>query len=125
MPAIERNDAIPSFTIPGITHKTLAGPQHGIRGYEVWEQWIEPHQATPVHRHDCQEVIVIYSGRAEVFLDGERFECGPDSTIRVPANAVHQVNNISDEVMHLIATLGMSPVVAQAATGEVMHLPWQ
>jgi mannose-6-phosphate isomerase-like protein (cupin superfamily) len=125
MSAIEANTAIPSFTIPGITHKTLAGPQHGITGYEVWEQWIEPHQATPVHRHTCQEVIVVFSGRAEVIVNGQRFECGPNSTIRVPADAVHQVNNISGEVMHLVATLGMSPVVARDADGKVMQLPWQ
>lgn len=125
MSLIESNDVIPSVTIPGITHKTLAGPQHAVGGFEVWEQWIEPGQQTPVHRHDCQEVIVVFTGRAEIIVDSERFECGPHSTIRVPANAIHQVNNISTEVMHLVATLGMSPVVGQTAQGEVMHLPWQ
>jgi len=122
---IQNNDDIQMFEIPGIKHRTLAGPEHGVSGYEVWEQWIDPHQATPLHRHDCEEVITVFSGKGEVVLDGERVEFSPNTTLRVPANAVHQVNNVGDEVMHLVATLGMSPVIPQDADGNVFALPWQ
>lgn len=122
---VQRNETIQMFEIPGIKHRTIAGPEHGVSGYEVWEQWIAPHQATPVHKHDCEEVITVFSGQGEVLLDGERSEFGPGTTLRVPAGAVHQVNNIGDEEMHLIATLGMSPVVPQDADGNVFSLPWQ
>ncbi|RLA13170.1 MAG: auxin-binding protein 1 [Gammaproteobacteria bacterium] len=123
--SIQTHDTIQSHTIPGITHKTLAGPEHGVSGFEVWEQWIEPHQATPMHRHNCEEVITVFSGKGEVIVDGERTEFGANTTLRVPANAVHQINNIGDEVMHLVATLGMSPVIPQDADGNVFALPWQ
>lgn len=122
---VQSHATIDLFEIPGIRHRTLAGPQHGVRGYEVWEQWIEPHQATPLHKHDCDEVITVFTGHGEVLLEGERIEFGPGTTLRVPANALHQVNNIGDAVMHLVATLGMSPVVPQDAEGNVFSLPWQ
>ena len=123
--SIQTHDTIQSHTIPGITHKTLAGAEHGVSGFEVWEQWIEPHQTTPMHRHNCEEVITVFSGKGEVIVDGERTEFGANTTLRLPSNTVHQVNNIGDEVMHLVATLGMSPVIPQDADGNVFSLPWQ
>jgi len=122
---IQLNRDIRSYEIPGIEHKTLAGPEHGVAGFEIWEQWIAAGETTPVHRHVCEEVIVSLSGRGEVIIDGERTEFGPDTTLRVPADAVHQVNNIGDEVLHLVATLGMSPVAVRTADNQVMALPWQ
>jgi mannose-6-phosphate isomerase-like protein (cupin superfamily) len=124
MPIVD-NRRVEKFTIPGIVHQTLAGhKRNGLNSVEVWRQTIAPHTGTPMHRHACEEVIVILSGRARLVIDGEVSEFGPDSTVIVPPNAVHQLDNIGDEPMALVSALGMAPVRVETPDGAPMPLPW-
>jgi len=124
MPVID-NSKVDKFEIPGIVHQTLAGhKKDGLGSVEVWRQTIAPHTGTPMHRHDCEEVIVILSGRARLTVNGVVSEFGADSTIIVPRNAVHQLDNIADEPMLLFSALGMAPVRVAAPDGAPMALPW-
>jgi quercetin dioxygenase-like cupin family protein len=124
MPVID-NSKVASVEIPGIVHQTLAGhKKDGLKSLEFWRQTIAPHTGTPMHRHDCEEVIYIMSGRARLTVDGAVSEFGPDSTIIVPPNAVHELDNIADEPMQLVSALGMAPVHVKTPSGEPMPLPW-
>lgn len=91
---------------------------------EVWSQTIAPRSATPIHRHACDEVILILSGSGTCEIDGEIHSFGPDSTLIIPPNVVHQIVNTSDQEMHLVAALGMAPVRVQSGDGAAMPLPW-
>ncbi len=91
---------------------------------EVWSQTIAPRSATPVHRHACEEVILILSGVGVCTIDGKTHTFGPDSTLIIAPDAVHQIVNTSDEEMHLVAALGMAPVRVQSGDGAAMPLPW-
>lgn len=52
-------------------------------------------------------------------------EFGPDSTIIVPPDAVHQLINSGAEEMFLIGVLGTTPVRVTTAEGDTIPLPWQ
>lgn len=119
------NAAIKKFNLPGLEHQTLAARELGVNGMEVWMQTIAPGAATPVHRHACEEVIVILRGSGQITLEGEETAFGPNSTIIVPPNAVHQLVNSGTEEMFLIGTLGVTPVNVTTAEGETIPLPWQ
>ena len=113
------------FGLPGLEHQTLAARGLGLTGMEVWMQTIAPGAATPVHRHACEEVIVILRGAGQVTIEGKATEFGASSTIIVPPDAVHQLVNSGPEEMFLIGVLGATPVNVTTAEGETISLPWQ
>jgi len=71
--AVIDNSLVPSYAIPGIEHRTVAGPKDKLRSME---------------------------------------------------NQVHQIINTGSEPMHLVAALGMVPVIVETAHGERVALPW-
>lgn len=110
--------------LPGLTHRTVAGPRDGMKHCEVWSQTISPGGETPVHRHDCEEVIVILSGRGACECEGEFYAFGNESAIIVPPNAVHKLANTGDEDITLLGILTMAPVRVETPEGERIPLPW-
>ena len=50
---------------------------------------------------------------------------GPQSTLHMPPDAVHQIINTSTEPMFLVAALGQAPVRVVTADGSPIPLPWQ
>src|SRR5262245_43951825 len=67
---IYSNSRLFTQLLPGIAHRTLAGPEHGLRALEVWSQRIDASAATPPHRHDCEEVVVVLEGEGTLTLQG-------------------------------------------------------
>ena len=124
MPVVQ-NDRLKKFAIPGLEHQTLAGPEHGMKTLEMWMQTIQPGSVTPVHRHACEEAIVVLRGSGRLTVEGEDIDFGPNSTLQIPADAIHQIVNTGTEDMFMIAALGQAPVKVCTAENEHMPLPWQ
>jgi mannose-6-phosphate isomerase-like protein (cupin superfamily) len=124
MPVINNAD-IAKFKLPGLDHQTLASHAQGVKGMEVWLQTIAPGAATPVHRHACDEVIVVLCGTGHITLAGETTSFEANSTIIVPSDAVHQLVNSGPAELLLIGVLGTTPVNVRTAEGETIPLPWQ
>ena len=123
MPIVD-HAALPALKLPGLEHRTIAGHDQGLKTMEVWLQTMEPGAATPVHRHACEEVIVILEGSGEVTLEGETRPFQANTTLVVPRDAVHQLINTGGRSVVLVAALGMAPVRVRDASGERMNLPW-
>lgn len=121
---IHDHATLAALALPGLVHQTLAGPRDGLRQLEVWMQTIAPGAGTPVHAHDCEEVIVVLRGAGELELEGKVETFGPGSTIIVPRGAVHRITNTGRDEMLAVAALAASPVTVTTAEGERMHLPW-
>ncbi len=124
MPVIKHNE-VKTFSLPGLEHQTVAGPEHGMRTLEVWVQTIAPGSGTPVHRHACEEAIVVLGGSGRLTVDGRETDFGPHSTLQIPADATHQIRNTGSEEMSIIAALGQAPVEVCTAENAPMELPWQ
>jgi mannose-6-phosphate isomerase-like protein (cupin superfamily) len=116
--AVIDNSTIQQFTLPGIVHQTLAGQKDGLKGTEVWMQTIEPGGETPVHYHDCEEVIVILQGSGRVSIEGKNTGFGPNTTLIIPPEEVHQVVNSGNEVVFLIAAFSSTPVRVFTPEGD-------
>jgi quercetin dioxygenase-like cupin family protein len=121
---IVRHDTLPCFELPGLEHRTLAGHEQGVGSLEVWLQTLAPGAASPVHRHACEEVVVILSGSGELTIDGETRRFAADSTLIVPPDAVHQIVNSGSAPLVLLAALGAAPVRVRTDTGEPLPVPW-
>jgi len=122
--SIVHNAELPRAAIPGIDHVTLACEQNGLRSLSVWQQRIAPGQASPPHRHDCEEVVIVQSGRGELHIEGRIERFGANTTLIVPPNVPHQIFNVGDEPMDLIAVLSVTPVRVELPDGQPLPLPW-
>lgn len=123
MTVLERAD-IESFSLPGLNHQTLANLTHGTYTMEVWRQTLAAGAVTPWHRHSCEEVVVVLSGRGEFRMPGRTETFWPDATLIVESDALHQVANTGDAPLELLAVLGMTPVTVLDAAGHLLELPW-
>lgn len=120
---VHKNATIEKHYLPGLEHQTLAGKRDGLGQVEVWRQTITAGAATPVHRHDCEEVIVILGGNGTCTIEGEAHALKADDTLIVPSGVVHQIV-AGDEDLYLVASLAMAPVQVETAEGDAMALPW-
>ncbi len=118
------NTQVETFALPGIKHQTVGGHKQGVRSMEVWVQTIAPGASTPMHCHACEEVIVILSGSGECTVGGKKSNFGPNSTLIIEPDIVHQIVNSSTDEMKLVAALGMAPVRVKTAEGESLPVPW-
>lgn len=57
-----RNNEVEVLEPPGLRYQTIGGQRQGVRTMEVWLQTMAPGASTLVHRHACEEVIVVLSG---------------------------------------------------------------
>jgi quercetin dioxygenase-like cupin family protein len=102
----------------------IAGHAQGLQSMEVWMQTMAPGAVTPVHRHACEEVVVILSGAGEVTIDGATAPFCANTTLVVPPDAVHQIVNTGSEPLLLIAALGAAPVRVRTGDGAPLPVPW-
>jgi mannose-6-phosphate isomerase-like protein (cupin superfamily) len=57
-------------------------------------------QSNPLHYHpNCEELLYVLSGQGRHSYDGQMLEVRPGSTIRVPANVRHNVENTGSETL--------------------------
>ena len=119
-----QNSELPRAALPGIEHVTLAGSENGLKNLSIWKQSVAPGGATPPHRHDCEEVVLIRTGSGELHVDGKVHHFGPDTTLVVPRNAPHQIINVGDGPLELIGVLAVSPVAVFFPNGQPIELPW-
>ena len=123
--AIKDNSTIQQFSLPGLIHQTLASQKDGLNGTEVWMQTIEPSGETPVHYHDCEEVIVILRGSGRATIGGKDTEFGPNTTLIIAPEVVHQIVNNGNEEIFLIAVFSLTPAKVFTPDGQGLALPWQ
>jgi mannose-6-phosphate isomerase-like protein (cupin superfamily) len=111
--------------IPGVAHVTLAGSANGLRELSVWKQSMDAGNATPPHRHACEEVVLCIGGIGELHAAGriERFHAG--QTIVIPAGVDHQLISIGPQPLETIAAFPMTPVLTTSPQGEALALPWE
>jgi mannose-6-phosphate isomerase-like protein (cupin superfamily) len=122
---IVRNDSLETLELPGLQHQTIAGHKQGVKTMEVWLQTVAPGAGTPVHCHACEEVILILSGSGTCTVGDQRTAFGPNSTLVLEPDVVHQIVNTSNEDLRMVAVLGMAPVRVKTADGADLPVPWQ
>jgi mannose-6-phosphate isomerase-like protein (cupin superfamily) len=111
--------------IPGVAHATWAGSDEGLDQLSVWRQTLEPGAATPIHRHDCDEVVMCHVGEGEVLIDGEAHRFGANHTLILRKNQLHQIINTGPRPLEILGVFGATPVNVFLANNEKLELPWR
>ena len=117
-------DSIPVLDLPGLRHQTLASQAGGIQAFEVWQQSLAPGSATPLHRHDCEEVVVFTGGKGIMHHAGTETPCAAGTVLLCQPNELHQIVNTGAEPLTLYGILSGSPVPVVDAEGREIPLPW-
>ncbi len=95
--SIFENAERPRFAISGLENWALAGFRDGLRGIDVSLKKIAVGGATPVHYHDCEEVVVVLAGVGRATIGDEPCATfGAESTLVVPTGVVHQFENAGE-----------------------------
>lgn len=121
---VQHMNTIPALALPGLTHRTLASRALGIGSFEVWEQALAPGAATPLHRHDCDEVIIFTGGSGVMRHAGVDTPCTAGTVLLCQPNELHQIINTGSEAMTLYGILAISPVPVLDEIGVPIPLPW-
>jgi mannose-6-phosphate isomerase-like protein (cupin superfamily) len=119
------NAAREKCSLPGIEHLTLAGAAQGLSRLSVWRQSMAPGCATPPHRHDCEEVVLVVEGSGEVQIGERRLAFGPDTTLVLPPNVPHQIFNTGSVTLTTVAAFSATPVGTFLPDGAPLELPWK
>ena len=119
------NAARAKSELPGIEHLTLAGAAQGLARLSLWRQTMAPGSATPPHRHDCEEVVVVLEGSGELRIGGRTIAFGPDTTLVLPPSVPHQIFNTGSTPLKTIAAFSATPVGTFLPEGAPIALPWE
>jgi quercetin dioxygenase-like cupin family protein len=95
-----------------LLHLALAGDTYTIllKGEDTGGRFclidmhIPPGGGPPPHRHDFEETFVILEGELEATFRGVKQIVRGGETIHIPANAPHQVRNVSDKPVRALCT---------------------
>lgn len=81
-------------------------------------------KSVAMHHHNCDEQIILLSGRAEAEFQGRRRPIGPMEVAFIPAGEVHCFHNTGTEPVLMLFIYDAGEVTRTfAATGEtVVHL---
>jgi mannose-6-phosphate isomerase-like protein (cupin superfamily) len=111
-------------TLPGIEHLTLAGGAQSLKRLSLWRQTMAQGSATPLHQHDCEEVVLVLAGSGEVHWNGGTLAFGPDSTLVIPPRIAHEIVNTGAVPLVTVAAFSATPVGTFLPGGEPLELPW-
>jgi mannose-6-phosphate isomerase-like protein (cupin superfamily) len=89
----------------GVETRLCAAAQLGAAQLTVFEQWCAPGMGAPAHLHAVEETLRVLAGYAEIWVADERADCGPGTTVIIPAGYAHGFRNTTDEILHVQAIL--------------------
>jgi len=115
----------PAYTIPGISTQAIAGRAQGMKNIEVWRSTMDPGSQTPLHYHDCEEVVMILSGSGILEVEGKQQPFKAGCTLLVPPKVVHQIINSGSEPIQMFVGLSETPGRTYTPDGQHIPLPWQ
>ena len=122
---IHSNSELIPNVLPGLSHRTLAGSEHGLEGLEVWSQVIDAGSGTPPHWHECEEVIIVLQGEGTLHQADIARPFRAGDTLILPALEVHQIVNTGGAPLRVLAAFGMAPVRVALPDGTPVVLPWR
>lgn len=86
-------------TTPMLTARV--GSRQMLNGITV----LEPGAAVPLHFHNCEESVLVLSGRGRAHVDGGECDVGPGDVSWIPAGIAHFFRNTSaDERLEIFWT---------------------
>src|SRR6266567_73249 len=84
-------------------YRQIIGKATGAHATTLWDQTLPPDAVIASHYHECEETLTFLSGPVEVIINGETFLVEANSSVFIPAQTVHQVRNVAEGEVRLLA----------------------
>lgn len=121
MPVATLADA-PEFTLGDAVFRSLAVPSRGSTQYAIWALELAPGMSGDAHSLDCEEVLVIHSGRISATIGTHDVQAGPGDAVIVPPQTSLVLRNATAEPVRAtaITTAGFRATLG----GKTIIPPW-
>ncbi|MGE0848397.1 MAG: cupin domain-containing protein [Hyphomicrobiaceae bacterium] len=90
---------------PGVMTRMQVSALTGSVQLCVFQQWCDPGKGAPTHLHAVEEILTVFAGHAEMWIEDERTKLTAGQSILVPAGRKHGFRNIGTDTLHVQATL--------------------
>lgn len=107
-------------------YRQIIGKSTGALATTLWDQTLPLSSSIAPHYHEVEETLTFLNGPVEVTMNGETQIVEADSSVFIPAQTVHQVRNISNEEIRLLAffpTIEPKVVAVPSEAASQPHLP--
>ncbi len=103
------NTQVRKFYFEGNFQQTLAGPDQGLKTFEVWRLSVAPGSELPANRHQGEEVVLTLRGTGRFIVDGNPVDIRPDTTLVISPGALRQIFNTGLEELVLLLIRDLVP----------------
>ena len=94
-----------NIAMVGDTYTILLSGADTAGRYAMIDMLVPAGKGPPPHRHDFEESFHVLEGELEVTFRGETSTVRQGDTANVPANALHNFRNATDEPVRLLTTV--------------------
>jgi len=89
-------------TMRGVTGRVLLGKADGAVNYCMRMIEVAPGGLIPPHKHPWEHEQFVHAGQGRILRDGQWVAIGPGSTLFIPADVEHQIENTGSEPLLII-----------------------
>lgn len=119
MEVLEHSDRTLEKWRDGVMTRPRISSLTGSRQLCIFDQFCDPGLGAPTHTHAVEEVLEVFAGRAEVWLEDDKRTVEANQSVLIPAGTRHGFRNIGTATLHVRATLAAPIFEAQYDnTGE-------
>ena len=119
MPVATLSDA-PEFALGDAVFRSLAVPSRGSTQFAIWALELAPGMSGDAHSLDCEEVLVIHSGRISATIGTQDIQAGPGDAVIVPPQTLFVLRNATSEPVHATA---ITSAGFRATLGDTTMIP--
>jgi quercetin dioxygenase-like cupin family protein len=109
---------------PGVRTRMRVSALTGAAQLCVFDQFIDPGQGAPTHRHAVEEVLSVLQGSAEVWVGEARHALTAGQSVVVPAGESHGFRNTGTTTLHVQAILAAASFEAAYEDGRERSRRW-
>jgi mannose-6-phosphate isomerase-like protein (cupin superfamily) len=121
MPVASLSEA-PEFALGDAVFRSLAVPSRGSTQFAIWALELAPGMTGEAHSLDCEEVLVIHSGRISATVGTQEIQAGPGDAVIVPAQTSFVLRNATSAPVHATA---ITSAGFRATLGDkTLNPPW-
>jgi mannose-6-phosphate isomerase-like protein (cupin superfamily) len=103
------NAEVRKFFFEGNWQQTLAGPDQGLKTFEVWRLNLAPGKEIPAFSPPVEVVALTMEGTGRAVVDGKAVDIRPNTTLVIPPGASRQLVNTGQEDLVLVLIRSIGP----------------
>ena len=119
-----RGSQAETFSVQGNHMTRLIAPSIGASEVMAWRATMDAGAASPPHRHDHEEIVVMLSGTLLAKIGEQEAVLTPGDACLIPASTLHQVINTGTDPCSMLITMQVGTRFLRPDGSETPAPPW-